>query len=195
MISEYRIFSFDPLPRDNGYLLMAALSHTDARVHNAPGKHIQIAPLTGTTCGQEIFLNENSRLHIRGIDEDVALSLQGKSFKINRFGRDTFVHIDKLSRIPFRPSRSLFSSATVLDEATQPNQFREKAAVELSNVLGRSCPTFHVGPGHGIRVRKVFWTAFALTVDGLSSEESVFLQERGFGLKRSMGAGVFFPCP
>ena len=52
-----------------------------------------------------------------------------------------------------------------------------------------------LGPRRDLRVLDQTLMGFAMSVHGLTGEDSVHLQEAGLGAWRKLGAGVFAPAP
>jgi CRISPR-associated protein Cas6 len=190
------------IPRDHGYALYGALSRAVPELHGASWLAVQGigAKLLGP---DTLTLHPTGSLRVRiPLDRiGTVLPLAGKIVEIS--GRPLVIGVPSV--LPLQPAPVLDARLVVikltggvkheglpfapLDFATrfQAEAVRQLARLGITNelrILGRS--SVKVG---GQRV-----IGCAVQVVGLSAEQSILLQVRGIGGKRTMGCGVFRPA-
>lgn len=173
------------IPQDHGYLVLAGLSCPCPNLH---GRHdIQIAPVRGTrTSTNDLRLDHNSVLHIRGISDDEADQLLDAGY----FGiKDQVIYLPpRYRKRVLQPSGHLVSRVTLFRNCPQIEAFEEA----LAGVLPVGV-TYTLGRQRAVRIKNMHWIGYRVTLTDLTPEQSLTIQSTGLGNGRSMGCGVFYP--
>jgi len=173
------------VPQDNGYALFSALCREVPPLH---GRYdIQIAPLRGTRCDDDknIRMDRGSILHIRGITAEEALKIQGCG---RLFVGDQVLFLDPCRMRALVPSPLLVSRLTIL-----PDMVGE---MEFLATLGGLVPTgtqVRLGRKRALSYKGRKYLGYSVVLTGLTSDDSLRIQERGIGKFTSQGCGVFYP--
>jgi CRISPR-associated protein Cas6 len=193
---------------DHGYLLFSALSAAVPLEHGSQSE-VAVHPISGRLVGSRLLaLTPRSRLVLR-VPHTRVPDLQRLAGKSLRLG-DARLHLGVPRAYLLRSASRLASRLVVISGFTDPVQFLtaaqrqlERAGIEGTVSLplrGRPRP---VEGGLGstdsylrrtvsIKGRQI--VGYALSVESLSDEDSIRLQERGIGGRRHMGCGVFVPA-
>ena len=204
--------SGDTIPADHGYFLHSALSellpfHHDDKQRGLTGVH----PISGTLCGgRKLAITDRSRLIIRVARDRVAdyLELCEKRLEIG----DSSILVGVPSSRSLVPAAVLWSRLVTIKGFTSPPEFLEAAQRQIADlgIEGKARLLFRKGVSSkegktdnlakspfvkrtlNIKGREV--VGFSLVVDELTADESLHLQIRGLGGRRSMGCGIFLPA-
>ena len=203
--------SGDKIPADHGYHLHSALSelfpfHHNPKIRGDAGVH----PIFGIPCGERMLaLNGSSRLILRVEAEKVAdyLDLCGKRLNIGGCA----VTAGMPSSKKLVPAAALHSRIVTIKGFTAPEEFLSAAQRQIDNLGrgGRACLVARKNSASAegktdnrekspylkrtlsIRGRDI--VGFSVAVTELTAEESILLQTKGIGGRRSMGCGIFVP--
>jgi CRISPR-associated protein Cas6 len=172
------------LPKDNGFIILSALSRKFPWVHGNPD--IQIAPIRGTRIGnpQHIRTDRHSVLHIRGITEEQARLLSGTWLVVE----GGVLGLEDARECSLPPCSYLVSRLVVLPDAVEEDAFREALAQRLP-----SGTEIRLGRRHAIKLKGRTFIGYAVHLLGLSQDVSWDIQGSGIGKYTSMGCGVFYP--
>lgn len=172
--------------RDHGYRMFSALCFAWPLFHQGGW---QVAPLL-TVSGFGRRLSGPALLRIRGVaDPRILTALDGETLSMGTHGD---VRVRPGTEAPCRPAPTLRARAVFIKSAKGPEDFARKVASQLADRLGR-VPTFDVGSPCSAVIARATVHGYEVTVGGLTEAESMTLQARGLGGKRSMGGGVFLP--
>lgn len=193
---------------DHGYRLFSAVSELVPGLHERD--EVGIAPILGRLAGnRSLAITNNSSLTIRLPSEQIAmvLPLAGKVLRIGE--GDIRVGVPQTRALV--PSARLYSHLVVIKGFMEPEPFLLAVARQLGELEIRGRPSLveqprvaqaNAGKQSGshsaylrrtIRIHDKEIVGFALSVEDLTAEESIRLQEQGIGGRRRFGCGVFFP--
>lgn len=193
------------MPSDHGYGLYAALSHIleteeDQWIHGNP--HIGLHTLRGERLGNgRILIGPNARIGLR-LPSDLlprALKLAGKSLDLD--GCKLRVGVSETRALI--PAATLHCRIATTKNGDDPARF-DAEIIRQSEALGIRGKVYRVpkasegskgrDPSRRIvRVKSKRIVGYSVLATELTGEESILLQERGFGGRRRMGCGVFLP--
>ena len=182
----------DGIPLDHGHALFTSLSRL-------PGvgpwlrdsDSIAIHPIHGQDTGAGwLRLTPVSRLVLGIAPDDLprVLPLAGQEIRLE--GRCIALG-DPHTRL-LDPAASLHSRLVTLGEDADEPRFLAEIARELFSLEIQG--ELALGTRRALRILDQTLMGFAVTVHGLSGEDSVHLQEAGLGAWRKLGAGVFTPA-
>lgn len=203
--------SGDKIPADHGYHLHSALSelfpsHHDPKMRGDAGVH----PIFGIPCGERMLaLNSSSRLILRVETEKVAdyLDLCGKRLNIG----GCVVTAGMPSSRKLIPAAALRSRIVTIKGFTDPEEFLKASQKQIDDLgiggrvhlVARRNPVSAEGKTDNrqkspflkrtISIRGRDIVGFSAAVTELTAEESILLQIKGVGGRRSMGCGIFVP--
>jgi len=197
------------IPADHGYLVFAAVSRVMPRIRDE--QNVGIHPIRGQLLGgRTLMLTRASRLVFRAPHEAYPwlLQLAGQELRIG----SNRVRLGIPQVQPLRPAPVLHSRLVIIKPYMEPDSFLQAARRQLTQ-LGidgevNLIPTpadrgaFEGGTGTAspyirrtLKVRNHTVVGYAVTVSGLSPDDSLTLQAMGLGGRRHMGCGVFVPAP
>lgn len=193
---------------DHGYLLSAAISRIIPTFHG--DETIGIHHIPGELDGGRLQrVGLRSFLTIRLPHERIkeALPLAGKALIIG----EQQVRLGVPSTRALVPSPRLYSRLVVIKGFMEPGPFLEAVQRQLDAMQVKGIPSLvdqsdialanqekTTGTRspflrRTIRIRDKEIVGFALSLTGLTAEESVLVQERGIGGRRRFGCGIFVP--
>lgn len=188
------------LATDHAYALYGALSGVVPRFHEDDSP-LRFAPITGTaTPDGRLHLTEQSCLRVRMPEETIraALPLAGKRLSVG----DAHVRLGVPSIRALVTAPAVAARLVTFKNANTPEQFLTTARAKLAE-LGVEAVTslpVHVAGDHAgqpkrrvVRIKGVTVPGYALTVTGLSPEDSQRLQQSGLGGRTRLGCGFFLP--
>ena len=185
------------IPLDYGYALFSSLCrivpglHGDRRVGVHPIRGVRQAP-------QRLTLVPQSKLRLRMPSELIGgyLAIAGADLDLD--GSSVRVGIPRME--PLIPSPLLTSRLVTIGRLFEPSAFAASLRDQMSSlgVAGELAFLPSPDPAHAgepsrrvIRIKEKRIVGFAVSVSGLTAEESLFVQEKGLGSRRRMGCGVF----
>ncbi len=205
----------DVIPVDHGYLLYGALSRLCPFLHGAENYHDKktadtgIHPIAGTLVGNRLLsLNKDSYLTVRLDSADVisVLPLAGREVVIG----DNRLQIGIPQPHMLAPAESLHSRLVTIKGKQDAESFLEAVNRQLkangiegvAQLTKRKTKRSFEGQQHDtsrhstyvrrtIRIKGTDIVGYAVTVSGLSAEDSITLQEVGIGGRRRCGCGIF----
>jgi CRISPR-associated protein Cas6 len=176
-----------PVPLDHGYVLFSALSARLPVLHARPD--IGVFTLRGESATRELLHLGRGTLRLRCPAETIPMLLPLVGAPLEVAGRKLVLGAPTLR--PLEPVSSLSARIVTfkhsLDEATF-----QAAALRFLADLGCQA-RLKVGRRRVVGIAGKRVVGFALDLEGLSSEHSVLLQEKGLGGRRHMGCGLFLP--
>ncbi|MDW8266023.1 MAG: type I-MYXAN CRISPR-associated protein Cas6/Cmx6 [Gemmataceae bacterium] len=188
------------VPADHSYPLYAALSRIVPQFHQHQSS-IRFAPLTGlATDSGRLRLTPRSHLRVRASAEDIrtVLGLAGQSLNI----AGSVVRLGAPRLCKLEPAPRVVSHLVTYKHAQSVDDFLTTTRARLAE-LGISgqpvVPTIRTGPRAGeprrrvLRIRGAKIVGYALVVAGLTTDDSVRLQELGLGGRQHLGCGFFLP--
>ena len=174
------------VPVDHGYALYSAISRLVPEIHEA--KNVGVHPVRGTYSGNgELMLRDSSRLVVRLESEQIGqfLKLAGQKLEIDSYGFRVGVPEVRL----LLPRAALYSRLVTIKGFMEPDAFLEAAKRQLEKIGVQA--ELAVGERRTLRVKDKQVVGFELAATGLSTEDSLRLQETGIGGRRHMGCGIF----
>jgi len=192
----FRIRATEPLPVDHGYALYSAVSRLLPSMHSESG--VAIHPIRGRQVGdRRLSLTPVSTLSLRVSAERISglLSLSGKSLRI----ADATIRVGIPEVRPLHPATSLRSRLVVIKvanvdaHALTTEIFAAAVHRQLQELGIAATDQCFVGKRRSLAVHRKEIVGYEVVVGGLTSDESVALQEKGLGGKRHMGCGLFVP--
>lgn len=181
---EFPIVPGAVIPRDCGYVLLAALSTAHSFLHGR--EDIQIAPVRGTRLYDRpslIRMDHKSVLHIRGISAQEAEALAHTWLRVD----NAILALEKPRIRTLTPSSFLTSRSVVLEDKFNAEDVRES----VQSLVGIG--TVQVGRSQGLRMHGRHFKGFHVCLSDLDMETSSRVQSEGIGRFTSMGCGVFYP--
>ncbi len=186
-------------PLDHGYCLFSAICRVVPGLHG--GRRIGVHPIRGRqTAPGVLTLDDCSRLKLRLPSEDVApfIALAGQALDID--GHRLQVGVPSVQALT--PAANLAARLVTFRHAMTPDAFEADVQRELDWLEIKGIPqlvpsarsAFTGQPIRRVlRIKEKVVVGFALRVGGLTTAESIRLQEEGLGGRRRMGCGVFVP--
>ena len=176
------------IPVDHGYALYAALSQMVPEIHQATD--IGVQPIRGIYSGNgKLQLADSSRLVLRLPDAAIHpyLKLAGKRLSVGEYPLSAGIPEVRM----LLPVACLRARLVTIKGFLQEAEFLAAAGRQLQS-LCITCDT-RLGQRRTFRLKEKQVVGFEMTVDGLTAEDSVKLQEHGLGGRRKMGCGMFVP--
>jgi CRISPR-associated protein Cas6 len=192
------------ISRDHGYSLYSAVCRIVPEVHQAGD--IGIFPIRGTSAGGgTLLLSDPSTLRLRlpASRLPALLPLAGKVLELDGYR----VRLGVPQVAALAPAPALASPLVVIklahvtgDGDITPDRFLQAVRKQLAdlNIQGEpGLQLIRTGVRAGqvrrrvLRIKQKTVVGYAMTVRGLTAEESILLQERGLGGRRLMGCGLF----
>ena len=187
------------LPLDYGYALFGALSRIIPTLH--ADRRIGVHPIRGMKLERgRLTLVPQSRLRIRMPSEEIGTYLPIAGTRLDLDG--SFLRVGVPRSEPLIPSTSLTSRLVTIGRHREPSPFLTSLRTQLSSlgVTGSLCLLPSSDPSRPgellrrvIRIKDKKIVGYAISVSGLSAEESLIVQERGLGSRRRMGCGIMVP--
>jgi CRISPR-associated protein Cas6 len=188
----------EPIPADHGYLLYSAVSRFLPATHQADGYGIH--PIRGRQLGgRTLQLTIHSRLVIRTDAEQIArfLPLAGKQLRL--LDRTLRIGVPQVrSLVPAVAVRSRLVTIKLPDAVAQPAAdaaaaFRAAALRQLGELGISKEALLSLGKRRTLRIKDKEVVGYEVLVEAINAEESIHIQEVGFGGRRHMGCGLFMP--
>jgi CRISPR-associated protein Cas6 len=192
--------SGETLPLEHGYALFGALSRVVPAFHEADAG-LRFTPVTGEPGPRgRLSITRYSRLQMRLEAERIALvlPLAGRTLTV----QDCSIRLGAPTVLPLLPSAALWARIVTFKNSTEPEGFLTHAREQLIGMGVRGepgIPLIQEGERAGqpqrrvLRIKGTSIIGYALQVEGLTAEESIALQERGFGGRSRIGCGFFVP--
>ena len=187
---RWPLFLPGQIPLDHQYVLLAALSHSAPMIHRV--NEIGIHAIRGLPIAPGVLeLRPTSALTLRSpVDLLPALiSLSGK--KLDLGGATIQLGVPALFTLT--PSNRLLSRISTIKGYTEPTAFLAAVRRQLDALGVGVSVRVAVGPRRVVRVKQQTIVGFEVTVENLSDNESVRIQESGVGGRRHLGCGLFVP--
>lgn len=173
------------ISQNHGYEMLSALSKVAPFIHGR--SDVQIAPVGGFRLNSgKIIPQGHSRLHIRGLTPEEAMSLAGKSITLE----GTLLNLGGVT------PRELIGTPRLASRIVLFNGIIDQVAfiTELSKIvrgitLGKV--KIEVGRCRALKIQGVNLLGYSVELQGLSPEASLKIQGSGIGHGTSMGCGVF----
>jgi len=176
------------LPVDHGYALYASLNRLIPALHES--KEVGVHPIRGRYTGDGLLsLIPSSRLILRLPSESIStyLKLAGKALDVD--GHRLRLGVPEVRAL--KPVASLYSRLVTIKGFMEPEPFLEAARRQVAQ-LGVQAE-LALGERRTLRVKGKQVVGFEVLVTGISTEDSLKLQEKGLGGRRHLGCGVFVP--
>jgi CRISPR-associated protein Cas6 len=188
------------IPLDYGYALFGALSrivpelHGDRRVGVHPIRGVRVEP-------RRLTLVPQSRLRLRLPSDEIGRYLEVAGRTLDLDGARLAVGVPRVE--PLRPAPRLMSRLVTIGRLIEPEEVadslrRQLAGLGIAGELGflpSPDPNRAGQPSRRVlRIKGRRIVGYAVSVDGLTAEDSLRLQEQGLGSRRRMGCGVFVPA-
>ncbi|RUL82180.1 type I-MYXAN CRISPR-associated protein Cas6/Cmx6 [Tautonia sociabilis] len=194
-------FALQPatIPLDYGYALFGALSRLVPELHG--DRRIGVHPIRGIrTEPRRLTLVPQSRLRIRLPSEEIGryLKIAGRTLDLD--GSRLAVGVPRVE--PLRAASRLSSRLVTIGRLIEPEEVATSLRSQLAGLgvegeLGFLPSPDPDRPGQPsrkvIRIKGKRIVGYAVSVSGLTAEDSLRLQEHGLGSRRRMGCGVFVP--
>jgi CRISPR-associated protein Cas6 len=173
---------------DHGFDLYSAISRINPDFHEAEG--IGIKPIRGRYIGDGLLdIHPNSWLTIRLRTSVLPgyINLAGKTIKIK----------DHSIQIGVPQTRSLVAGSYLYAHLVTTRNGQDQQRFE--NEISRQMAELKVNGECNIGERKTFTihdkkvVGYSMTINELSDEDSILIQEHGLGGRRKMGCGFFEP--
>jgi CRISPR-associated protein Cas6 len=176
-----------PVPLDHGFLLFSALSARLPEIHER--RDIGVFTLRGENTTRESLLLGRGTLRLRCSAEAVPLVLSLVRESLDVAGRRLVLGAPTVRVLD--PASSLSARVVTFKHAMNEATFRSTASRFLAEL---GCEArLSVGRRRIVKIDGKKIVGFALTLDGLSDEHSLRVQEHGLGGRRHMGCGLFLP--
>ena len=183
------------LPADHGYPLYAAITHMLPALHSAPWLGIELISGIPWDKGMIALPTYGTSLRLRLPAQHFAtvLPLAGKRLELTGYA----IRLGVPLACPLVPAASLYARIVTIKQFTEPEPFLEAAHRQLT-ALGINA-TLELPCDGRTRYRRIISihgkkvVGFSLVVHGLSDQDSMTLQSRGLGGRRTMGCGLFNP--
>jgi CRISPR-associated protein Cas6 len=176
------------VPSHHGYELFSAICRHVPEAHAADWLAVDTLP--GIAKGNNTTkLDSEAKLKIRVPQERVALilALAGKRLSLGQYQ----IQLGTPQINLLRPSASLHARIVTIKNHQEANTFL--AAVYQKLALLKVAGEAAIGTRRVVKVSNHVVVGFALTVHGLSNEDSLLLQEQSIGGRRRFGCGYFNP--
>jgi CRISPR-associated protein Cas6 len=184
------------LPADHGYALYSAITRQLPALHGATWLGLEL--LSGVPWREGIIVlptrGAQLRLRVPADRYGTLLPLAGKRLDIA--GHTLRLGIPTAR--PLQPAPSLYARCVTIKKFTEPEPFLDAARRQF-DALGLNAALELPLDDRGRFRRRVIQihgrtvVGFSLAVHGLNDEDSIRLQARGLGGRRSMGCGHFNP--
>ncbi len=177
------------IPADHGQLLYDALLTCLPGLSSLNG--LAIHPIAGAPSGRDdtLVLNRRTKLFLRLPSTSVELAKQICGCRIEIRGET--LKVGSAKPRPLLPFAELHSPLVVLN-ANEEVSFLEEAREQLA-ALGLYDVGLICNKRRTIVATEGEASGFGLMVHGIPPGQSLLLQERGLGLMRNLGCGVFIP--
>lgn len=194
------------IPADHGYWVFSAVSKMIPSLHG--DLEVAIHPIGGRLVGdQRLALTRRSCIIFRVSYDHLPelMVLTGQSLRV----ADEVVSLGLPRVVPLKPAANLWSRLVTVKGFLEPETFLQAAKRQLDELgihgVAALLPVKESNPLEGgtgtrspfvrrtLRIRDKTIVGYALSVNGLTAEESIHLQEIGLGGRRRFGCGVFVP--
>ena len=185
---EFPVFSMSAIAVDHGYYLYAGLSRAHTPVHSENG--IAVHPITGRQIGDRMLqLMPWSSVKIRTPQERIGdlVGLAGKTVTIG--DRQVRLGVPKVRGL--EPATALRSRLVTIKGFMDAETFAQAVRRQLDALEISERVILTIGKRRTINIRDKEVVGFEVTLEALTAEESIALQEQGLGGRRHMGCGVF----
>ncbi len=185
------------IPLDYGYALFSALCRVVPQLHG--DRRVGVHPIRGMRLAPRLLtLVPQSKLRLRLPAEEIGsyLAIAGSGLELD--GSSLRVGIPRME--PLTPSPLLTSRLVTIGRLFEPSAFAASLRDQMSSlgVAGELAFLPSPDPAHAgepsrrvIRIKEKRIVGFAVSVSGLTAEESILVQENGLGSRRRMGCGMF----
>lgn len=178
------------LPSDQGYALFSAISKIVPEAHAADWLAVETIP--GLARGDGLTqIDNDAKLRVRLPQDRVPLILKlaGKKLQLNGHT----IRLGAPQIFLLRPASALYARIVTIKGYTEPDTFLDAVCRKLDQMGVQGEPV--VGPRRVLKVGNHTIVGFSLTVNELTDDGSILLQEHGLGGRRHMGCGFFVPIP
>ena len=196
----------EKIPVDHGYNLYSAISRIIPEIHK--NKTWGIHAIPGQLIGNRLLsITKKSFLIIRLPADEIikVLPLAGKTLCI----KDHKITVGIPRTEALIPSVKLYSRLVVIKGAMEPESFIASVKKQLKKLNIKGVPYLVEQPNivkenqhktsgtkslylrRTLSIKGLEIVGFALMIEELTAEESIILQEKGIGGKRSFGCGIF----
>lgn len=178
-----------PVPLDHGFLLFSALSARVPELHER--RDIGVFTLRGENTTRELLYLGRGTLRLRCSAEAVPLVLSLVRETLDVAGRTLVLGAPTVRVLD--PASSLSARVVTFKHAMDEAAFHSAASRFLEEL---GCEArLSVGRRRVVKIDGKKIVGFALTLNELSDEHSLRVQEHGLGGRRHMGCGLFLPAP
>ena len=193
--ASFHLSATQAIPLDHGYGLFAGISRALPTLHH-DAERWSVLPIRGLNRHDHtLSITEDSRLTIRLPSDEISrvLPLAGKQLDIQ--GKRVLVGIPELHML--NPAQELCARYVTIKGAETREDFRASFEKQLTALLGDTLEhvLLHIGARRVMQIKRYTVIGYTVGLSGLTEEQSILVQQRGFGGKRKMGAGVFLPQP
>lgn len=188
-------------PADHGYLLYSALSRVLPEIHQS--HWCAVHPLSGRIVGDALVLHKGSQLVLRVPAGRIPILLKLAGQRLSLGGDSLRVGAPSIRQVmPAAELKSLRVAIRLTEVPRRPDGVLDRIKMaslveeELKRQLQALGVSAQVQMGRRLRLTVAgrAFVAWQVTLRGLSDDDSLVIQRRGLGGKRSMGCGVFAPC-
>jgi CRISPR-associated protein Cas6 len=184
------------IPLDYGYALFGAISRIIPVIHG--DRRIGVHPIRGIKLERgRLTLVHQSKLRLRMPSEEIGTYLELAGSRLELDGSCLRIGIPRSE--PLTASPSLTSRLVTIGRHIKPDLFLESLRSQLTSLgvtgsLGILTSSEQSRTGEPlrrvIRIKEKKLVGYAVSISGLTAEESLIVQEVGLGSRRRMGCGV-----
>jgi len=176
------------IPVDHGYQLFSSISKVLPVFHEA--QDIRLGLIRGKYLGDGLLdIHPKTELVLRLPSDGIAkfINLAGKRLDID----GCCVQIGIPNTRALIPAASLYAHIVTTKNGNEEPRFQNEIShqVEKLGIDGK----LHIGERRTFRVHDKQVVGYSVSIDELTAEESIALQEAGLGGRRKMGCGFFEP--
>ncbi len=186
----FSVQAASPINADHSYHLYAAISRLLPNAHESNG--IGIHPICGQQIGdRQLQLTEHSRLAIRTSADQIPhwLALPGKTLDI----AGAKVRIGVPQVFALQPTTAIRSRLVTTKNCQDQVRFETELRRQLDALSVSNVAIFTIGKRRTMRIKDKEIVGYEVTLEALTAEESLSIQETGLGGRRHMGCGIFMP--
>jgi CRISPR-associated protein Cas6 len=174
------------IPVDHGFDLYSAISRIIPEFHQA--EDIGLKLIRGRYIGDGLLdIHPNSWLILR-LKTPVLpgyINVAGKAIKL----KDYIVQIGVPQTRSISPDSSLYAHLVTTRNGHDQQRFENEISRQMSGLGVKS--NYTVGRRKTFTVHSKKVVGYSMTIDELSDEDSILIQEHGLGGRRKMGCGFF----
>jgi len=176
------------IPVDHGFDLYSAISRIIPEFHQA--EDIGLKLIRGRYIGDGLLdIHPNSWLILR-LKTPVLpgyINLAGKTIKL----KDHIIQIGVPQTRSIMPDSCLYAHLVTTRNGNDQNRFEKEISRQMSGLGVKGNPSVGTRKTFTVHAKKV--VGYSMTLDDLSDEDSILIQDNGLGGRRKMGCGFFEP--